>query len=96
MPELYLVEVAGALRRAEYRGAIGAAQATTAFADLHTGRVHRVQVRPLLPGAWAMRGHRTIADALYVVLSEQLNATLVTADMNLARSPGLTVPTITP
>lgn len=96
VPEIYLVEVAGALRRAELRGEITAAQATMAFADLHGGRIRRVQVRPLLPAAWARRGHVTIADGLYVVLAEQLDATLVTADGNLARSPGLAVPTITP
>ncbi|MDQ3106629.1 MAG: hypothetical protein M3Q68_02360, partial [Actinomycetota bacterium] len=39
-------------------------------------------MRPLLASAWAKRGHLTIADALYVVLAEQLSATLVTADFN--------------
>jgi predicted nucleic acid-binding protein len=55
-----------------------------------------VQVRPLLGEAWKRRGHLTIADAIYVVLAEQLGAVLVTADGNLARSPGLAVPAITP
>lgn len=56
----------------------------------------RAQVRPLLQRAWERRGHLTIADGLYVVLAEELGATLVTADRNLERSPGLTVPTPTP
>jgi len=96
VPEHYFVEVASALRRAELRGVIMGTQATAAFGDLVAGRVHRAQVRPLLSRGWSRRGHLTIADALYVVLAEQVRATLVTADLNLAASPGLAVPTIVP
>lgn len=96
VPEHYFVEVASIFRRAELRGDITASQAAAAFNALQAGRVHRAQVRPLLQRAWARKGHLTIADALYVVLAEELGATLVTADMNLARSPGLTIPTLTP
>jgi predicted nucleic acid-binding protein len=95
-PEHYLVETAAALRRAEYTGAVTAAQASAAFSRLEAGTLHRVQVRPLLAESWKRRGHLTIADALYVVLAEQVGATLVTADLNLAGSPGLVVATITP
>lgn len=95
-PEHYLVEVASALRRAELTGLLTKPHAASAFRRLQAGDVHRAQVRPLLAEAWTRRGHLTIADALYVVLAEHLEATLVTADLNLARSPGLRVPTITP
>ncbi len=96
VPEHYYLEVAGVLRRFEARQLVTPARAATAFSKLRTSQLRRVQVRPLLASAWAKRGHLTIADALYVVLAEQLSATLVTADFNLAKSPGLTVPTITP
>lgn len=96
MPEHYFVETAAALRRAEYTGAVTPRRASAAFARLLAGRGHRVQVRPLLAEAWQRRGHLTVADALYVVLAEQVDATLVTGDLRLARSPGLAVPTITP
>jgi predicted nucleic acid-binding protein len=96
VPEHYLVEAASALRRAAHAGAVTSAQATKAFQRLLAGTFHRVQVRPLLPECWRRRGHLTIGDALYVVLAEQVAATLVTADLNLAASPGLAVPTITP
>lgn len=96
MPEHYYLEVAGVLRRFEARQLVTPARATTAFSKLRTSQLRRVQVRPLLASAWAKRGHLTIADALYVVLAEQLSATLVTADFNLAQSPGLTVRTVTP
>ena len=96
VPEHHFVEVASVLRRAEHRGLLTPLQATTAFGDLIGARVHRAQLRPLVAAAWRVRGHLTIADAAYVVLAEQLGASLVTADENLARSPGLAVPTITP
>jgi predicted nucleic acid-binding protein len=95
-PEHYFVETAGAIRRAELRAAVTPVQASTAMRRLESVKLHRVQVRPLLSAAWVRRGHLTIADALYVVLAEQLSAELVTADVNLANSPGLAVPTITP
>lgn len=95
-PEHYYVEVAGAIRRADYRGAITRVQATSAVHRLRVGHVHRVQVRPLLDRAWSRRGHLTVADALYVVLAEELDATLVTGDLKLANAPGLRPPTITP
>ncbi len=96
VPEHYYVEVSAAIRRAELRQAITRAQASHGFERLERGTVHRAQVRPLLALAWKRRGHLTIADALYIVLAEQIGGTLVTGDMNLANSPGLRVPTITP
>ncbi len=95
-PEHYLVEVAATLRRAELNGAAPAARVAVAFEQLRTGRFLRAQVRQLMPAAWALRGHLTFADALYVVLADQLGAPLVTSDVNLASAPGLTVTTITP
>lgn len=96
VPEHYYVEVAGVLRRFEARQLVAPARAAAGFSKLRTAQLRRVQLRPLLASAWLKRGHLTIGDALYVVLAEQLNATLVTADISLARSPGLTVPTLTP
>jgi predicted nucleic acid-binding protein len=96
VPEHYFVEAAGALRRAVYRSAASEARVVVAFGRLATSPAHRVQVRPLLADAWSKRANLTIADALYVVLAEHLTATLVTADLKLAKSPAVTVPTITP
>ncbi len=85
-----MVERAGA----ENLSAIPPAQAADAFERLSSATVHQAQVRPLTL-AWQRRGHLTIADGIYVVLAEQISATLVTADLRLSRSPGLAVPTIT-
>jgi predicted nucleic acid-binding protein len=96
VPEHYFVEVAGAIRRAELNGTVTPALAAIAFAGLRTAPLKRVQIRPLLPEAWAMRGHVTMGDALYVVLAMHLGATLVTADIKLANSPHLPVPVLRP
>lgn len=96
VPEHYFVETASVLRRAELSGVLSGAEALDAFDRLRRSRLSRAAVRPLLPAAWRWRGNLTIADALYVVLAEVLDATLVTGDLRLAAAPGLGVSTITP
>jgi len=39
-----------------------------------------------LRAAWAYRHNMTVADALYVVLADRLNASFLTDDRNLANS----------
>lgn len=95
VPEHFFAEVSGTLRRLELHGEIPPGQAAVAFAELCATPLATARTRPMLGDAWRRRGHLTIADGLYVVLAEHLNATLVTTDMKLARSPGLTVATIT-
>lgn len=96
VPEHFFVEVAGALRRSQLRGLLSSVRCIQAFADLCASPVTPIAVRPLLPRAWSLRGHLTIADALYVALAEELGAPLVTADIRLASSPGLSVQVIRP
>ena len=96
VPEHYFVEVASVLRRAELSGLINSARAASALRSLSVAPLHRVQIRPMLEEAWSKRGHLTVYDALYVVLAEHLNATLVTSDLRLARSPQLKVTVVVP
>lgn len=96
VPEHFFVEVAGALRRAELHNVAPSARVATAFSSLSTAPLRRVQVRPLLLEAWAKRPNITVADAIYVVLAEHLQAALVTSDRNLVNAPTLSVPTIHP
>ncbi len=96
VPEHFFVEVAGVIRRAEINQLVPSARAATAFAELMSAPLRRVQVRPLLPEAWAARGNLTVGDALYVVLARHLGASLVTTDSKLANAPGLGIPVITP
>lgn len=95
VPEHSFIKVTSALRRIEIQGAATSARVATAFARFTSAPTTRVQIRPLVGDAWARRGHLTIADAIYVVLAEHLNAPLVTTDRRLAASPGLTTATIT-
>lgn len=96
VPEIYLTEVAGVLRRDELHGRHDAARVRVAFDRLLSAPVRRVQVRSLLPDAWGWRHNLTITDAVYVTLAHHLGAPLVTTDMKLVNSPGLPVATITP
>ena len=96
VPEHYYVEVAGALRRAELRADAPPERIDRAFRRLGEAALFSVAIAPLLTEAWDRRAALTIGDALYVVLAEHLDATLVTADERLARAPGLGVPSIVP
>jgi predicted nucleic acid-binding protein len=96
VPEHYFVEVAGALRRAALNNTVAQAQVDRAFVMLDRAVLLRAEVRPLLSDAWKRRASITVADALYVVLAQHLDATLVTADERLARAPSLGVLTIVP
>lgn len=96
MPEHYFVEVAGALRRAALNNTVAQPQVDRAFVMLERAVLLRAEVRPLLSDAWKRRASITVADALYVVLAQHLDATLVTADERLARAPSLGVLTIVP
>lgn len=96
VPEHYYSEVAGALRRGELTGAYTPERTKRAFDNLTTAAVRRAQVRPLLAEAWSLRANLTVADAVYVVLADHLDATLVTADIRLAQAPNLPVPTVHP
>lgn len=96
VPEHFYVEVAGAIRRAELHGHITGDRADRAFTDLAAAPLRRAQILPLMSAAWSRRGHLTVADALYVVLAEELDATLVTSDTKLGNSPGLTVSVLLP
>ena len=95
VPEHYFVEAAGALRRAGLDSSATPPQVDRAFVMLERAVLRRAEVRPLLADASNRRVTLTVADALYVVLAEHLGATLVTFDERLARSPGLTISTIT-
>ena len=87
-PHLMDVEVTQGLRRLVRGGEVTAARAAEALADLADLDLHRHAHLDLLPRAWRMRENVTIYDAMYVVLAEALDATVVTCDAPLARAPG--------
>ena len=89
VPHLADVEVAQALRRFVLDGELDAAQAAAALEDLRSLDVERHGHEPLLTRIWALRQNLTAYDAVYVALAEALEATLLTCDGRLARSPAV-------
>ena len=90
-PELLDAEVIAVLRREVLRGRLRERRATEAVSDLRDWGVERIAHRSLLATAWALRGHVTAYDALYVAVARTRGATLVTADGPFARARGFGV-----
>ena len=88
-PELMDAEVLAVLRREVRAGRVTQRRAAEAVQDLIDWGVVRVSHRLLLAEAWALRGHVSAYDALYVATARIRGADLVTADGPLARAPGL-------
>lgn len=90
-PELLDAEALAVLRREVLAGRLESGRAEEAVLDLRDWGIERVSHRTLIAGAWALRGHVTAYDALYVEAARQRGGALVTADGPLARAPGLGV-----
>lgn len=84
VPHLCPVEVTSALRGLVRGRRLAPARAEAALADLADLPARRHPVEPLLPRVWALRANFTVYDAIYLVLTEALEATLVTADRKQA------------
>ena len=89
VPHLVDVEVAQTLRRFVRSADLDAASAEQALEELRALDLERHSHEPLLDRVWALRGNLTAYDAVYVALAEALEATLLTCDGRLARSPGI-------
>jgi predicted nucleic acid-binding protein len=87
-PHLVDVEVTQALRRHVRDGELPAASAVRALDELRALDIERHGHEPLLDRAWALRGHLTAYDAMYVALAEALDLVLLTCDGKLARAVG--------
>ncbi len=90
VPHLLDLEIAQVLRRYERAGALSAARANNAFADLSDIPVTRYPHDFLLPRIWSLRRNVTAYDGAYLALAELLGATLVTRDAALASIKGHT------
>jgi len=89
-PHLLDVEVAQVLRRLARQGVISTRRAEEALHDLMDLRVNRYTHAVFLPRIWQLRQNLSAYDAAYVVLAEQLGATLLTRDARLASAAGHT------
>lgn len=93
-PHLLDVEVLHVLRRLCAKGSIDERRARSALTDLADLPIFRYSHEPLTRRAWALRGALTAYDAIYVALTEVLQAGLVTCDARLAHSSGHKTKTI--
>jgi predicted nucleic acid-binding protein len=95
-PDVFPVEVAHSLARAERRGEIKHGEGSLKMADVFTFMPTLHPYLPLLPKAFALASQARIGvyDCLYVVLAEQEGCELVTADARLARALQTTFPFI--
>ncbi len=87
-PQLLDVEVGQVLRRFVLRGELHADRADLALQHLAQLPVRRYGHGPLIRRAFQLRDNATMYDALYIVLAEGLNASLLTLDARMAGVPG--------
>jgi predicted nucleic acid-binding protein len=89
-PHLIDVEVLHVLRRLCAQGVIGERRTREALADLAELPLTRHSHEDLVGRAWTIRSALTAYDAMYIVLAEALDATVVTCDERLGRAHGHT------
>ena len=87
-PHLLDLEVTQVLRRLAREAVISAQRAEEAIKDLTDLRVTRYPHFVFLSRIWQLRHNLSAYDAVYVALSENLGATLVTRDARLASASG--------
>ena len=80
VPEHFYSEVLGVLRWQLLGQKLSESQASVAVGRLGGWHLRHASVAPLVQAAWSYRHNLTAADALYVVLAEQLGASLLTDD----------------
>lgn len=87
-PHLLDLEVTQVLRRLALQGMVPGPRAEEAIHDLLDLRMTRYSHLVLLPRIWQLRHNFSAYDASYIVLAEELAATLVTRDGRLAAASG--------
>ncbi|ORM38049.1 type II toxin-antitoxin system VapC family toxin [Williamsia sp. 1135] len=88
-PQIVDLEVMSVLRRSVRTGRMSQQRAASAVADLIDLPFERSDHRPLLGRCWQLHENLTTYDAAYVALAELLDVPLLTADVSLARAPGI-------
>jgi predicted nucleic acid-binding protein len=87
-PHLLDLEVAHVMRRFVRENSVSLQRADQAIQDLLSLRLTRHPHFVFLPQIWRLRHNLSAYDAAYIVLAEELSATLLTRDARLASAPG--------
>ena len=88
VPQHFYAEVLGVLRHQTiFTKVLTEEQAVVALGRLRRWHLHQAAVPPLLDAAWAFRHNLRAADAIYVALSAELGALLLSDDHKLLNSP---------
>jgi predicted nucleic acid-binding protein len=95
-PHLIDIEILQALRGLERAGKLSADRAADIRTDLADLAIMRYGHEPLADRVWALRDNLTAYDAVFVALSEALEAPLVTCDARLAAAPRIVVELYSP
>jgi predicted nucleic acid-binding protein len=95
-PDVFPVELAHAITRAERQARISPTQGARLLTDILNRLPHLQSSLPLLPRAYAMSSAARIGvyDCLYVALAEREGCELVTADDKLVKKLGAQFPFI--
>ena len=88
-PDLLDLEVVSTVRGLVLGREILEPRARRTLDELAGLALTRHSAAPLVPRIWELRSNLTAYDACYVALAEQLGCALVTADVRIARAPGL-------
>ena len=89
VPHLIDAEIAHALRGQVRRGRVGPDVARDRLARWIRFPVRRHDALPLMARVWDLRDVLSAYDAMYAALAEALRCPLLTADLRLARAPGV-------
>jgi predicted nucleic acid-binding protein len=87
-PDIFLVEIAHALTRAERQKRLTPAQGALALADMMSTQPQLSSYVPLLPRAYQISSHRNVGvyDCLYVALAEREGCDLATSDDRMLKN----------
>jgi predicted nucleic acid-binding protein len=88
-PDLIDVETVSVLRRRWLSGDLTARRFSTAIDDLEDLDLTRFPTLPLMRRSYELRSNVTSYDATYIALAEHLACSLLTADVRLAKAPGI-------
>lgn len=92
-PDLMLVEVGNIVWKKQRLGLISEEEGTSAIADLLALEIPTVEPRNILPRAYSLARlfDRTVYDAIYLALAEEIGARFITADLRLYNAVGLSL-----